>query len=192
VPDRQLTLPIALALALTLLAVADAAAQFPGGAGGPPGGTTRGSGMGARGPAGEPLPLLAPASAAQQLRIHLGELEEDLKLAPAQRLAWSAYADRMRQLADDVVRARGPGRFPTGTAAQQLDALGDTARNRLTAVEDIVDAGKRLYALLTPEQREIADRRLARVALPLVNGTETGGARSSAPADDGAVRGTRR
>ncbi|MEO6564404.1 MAG: Spy/CpxP family protein refolding chaperone [Casimicrobiaceae bacterium] len=50
------------------------------------------------------------------------------------------------------------------TAPQRLDALADGARNRLTAVEDIVDAVKALYALLTPEQRNVADRRLA---LPL-------------------------
>ena len=50
------------------------------------------------------------------------------------------------------------------TAPKRLDALADMARNRLTAVEDIVDAGKALYASLTPAQKEVADRRLA---LPL-------------------------
>ena len=50
------------------------------------------------------------------------------------------------------------------TARQRLEVLADGARNRLTAVEDVVDAGKALYAVLTPEQRLVADRRLA---LPL-------------------------
>lgn len=50
------------------------------------------------------------------------------------------------------------------TARQRLEVLADGARNRLTAVEDVVDAGKALYAVLTPEQRLVADRSLA---LPL-------------------------
>jgi hypothetical protein len=33
--------------------------------------------------------------------------------------------------------------------------------DRLTAIEDIVDAGKQLYATLTPGQRAVADRRMA-------------------------------
>ena len=177
---------IGFAALLALFAAIDARAQFPGGAGGTQGGTR--GGMGSRAaPAGELSPLLAPVSAAEQLRIRLSELEEDLKLTPAQRPAWQTYADLMRRLADDVARARGPGRFPTGTGAQQLDSLADTARNRLAAVEDIVDAGKRLYAILTPAQRDIADARVARVALPLLDGSEGGRAtaRGAAPPDDG-------
>jgi hypothetical protein len=47
------------------------------------------------------------------------------------------------------------------TAPQRLDRLSDIARDRLTAIEDIVDAGKQLYATLTPGQQTVADRRMA-------------------------------
>jgi hypothetical protein len=47
------------------------------------------------------------------------------------------------------------------SAPQRLDHLGDIARDRLTAIEDIVDAGKQLYATLSPGQQTVADRRMA-------------------------------
>ena len=49
-----------------------------------------------------------------------------------------------------------------------LDGLGDIARDRLTAIEDIVDAGKALYAMLTPAQQSVADRRMAVPVMALV------------------------
>ena len=92
----------------------------------------------------------------------------------------------MQQLADDVVRNRNALRFPKGTAPEQLDFIAETLRNRLTAVEDIVDAGKALYAMLTPGQRAIADDRLARISIPLVvpaQPTQGGGSRGAPPGD---------
>ena len=59
------------------------------------------------------------------------------------------------------------------TAPKRLDALADVARNRLTAIEDIADAGKALYAALTPEQRTLADRRLA-LPLATLSGSDYG------------------
>jgi len=59
------------------------------------------------------------------------------------------------------------------TAVKRLDALADMARNRLTAVEDIVDAGKALYASLSPAQKQVADRRLA-LPLATLTGNDSG------------------
>jgi hypothetical protein len=106
----------------------------------------------------------------EQVRDQLAQLEEDMKFAPGQRGLWMAYKDKVQKLVDDIARTRSVERFPKGTAAQQFELLGDTARNRLTAVEDIVDAGKALYAALDQRQQELADRRLARLPLPLLNG----------------------
>lgn len=159
--------------------VATAAAQVPGGGGsgrggpGGPGGTP--SGRGAMGEASAPR---VPGGGIDQMQLQLVELEEDLKLTPEQRRAWSVYADRMRSLAGDIARSRTAIRFPKGTVPQQFDFLGDTLRNRLTAFEDIAEAGKALYATLTPDQQEIADRRLARVAVSLL---DIGAATASGP-----------
>lgn len=172
------------AVAVLLLAavIAGAAwAQAPGG--GMPGG--RGAPSGTRGAGGDrdPAQVAAQAGVVETARFQLRELEEDLRLAPAQRALWAAYADRVSKLADDVARGRNSVRFPQGTAAEQLDFVAQTLRNRLTAVEDVTDAGKALYAALTPEQKAIADRRLARIEIPLVVPTQ--------PVGDGGARGAR-
>ena len=96
------------------------------------------------------------------------ELEDDLKPTAAQRAVWAGYYDKVSRLADDVVRNRNEVRFPKGTAPEQLDFIAQTVRNRMTAVEDIADAGKALYAVLNAEQKAMADNRLARIPLPLV------------------------
>ena len=130
----------------------------------------------------------APISLTSQIQEQLDRLEGELRITAAQRPLWKAYADRVAQLADDIARARfisrskDPGETP---ASEQLDRLGDVARNRLTAVEDIVDAGKALYAGLTPEQRPAADRRLVAVALQLA-------ASGTAPPDAAALEAGRR
>jgi hypothetical protein len=81
---------------------------------------------------------------------------------------------------DDVRRGARVSARET-SAPIRLDALADNARNRLTAVEDIVDAGKALYAVLTPQQKEVADRRLA-LPLATLTGNDAGGdARGGAP-----------
>jgi hypothetical protein len=155
-----------------------ALAQYPGGGGQPSGGSRGGMGgssMG-RGSMGQPRDTTrAPEDATVQLQIQLVELEEDLRLAPDQRAAWATYADRMRRLVGDIARNRNAMRFPTGPAAQQFDFLADMLRNRLTAFEDVADAGKALYATLTPDQREVADRRLARMAVMLVDAGQASG-----------------
>jgi hypothetical protein len=96
-------------------------------------------------------------SGAELLQIQIGELDEDLKLAPDQRRAWSAYVDRLQRLGSDIARNRNAMRFPSGNASQQFDFLADALRNRLTAFEDVADAGKALYAV----RRRSSDRRSA-------------------------------
>jgi len=168
---------------IAVLAAGTAAAQYPGGGGTAGGRAGKGS---ARGPAGDerdPTQTAALAGVAEQARYQLREFEEDLKLAPAQRPAWAAYSDKVLKLADDVSRTRNAVRFPKGPAPEQLDFIAETLRNRLTAIEDIVDAGKSFYAVLTPDQKAIADGRLARISIPLVVPAQ--------PIADGAAKGLR-
>ena len=175
---------ITVAGVIVLLAAAQVSAQFPGGGGTQGGRAGKG---GARGPGGderEPSQAAVLAGLAEQARYQLREFEEDLKLAPAQRAAWVAYSDKVQRLADDVFRTRNAVRFPGGTAPEQLEYVAETLRNRLTAVEDIADAGKALYAVLTPEQKSIADGRLARISIPLLvpaQAISDGGARGMRP-----------
>lgn len=105
------------------------------------------------------------------LEVTLHELHEDLKLTPEQEPLWQSYADKLRALAGDMARESGRRFLRDGAPAslpQQLDRQVDAARNRLTALEDIAQAAKALYARLSPEQQPAADPRLANLmAMPL-------------------------
>lgn len=101
----------------------------------------------------------------EQVEDRLGMLEEDLHLTADQRSAWQAYAGKVNALVADIGRERDRG--PLGnaqiSALQQIDRAVDTARNRLTALEDIAAAAKTLYGNLTPQQKSVADPRLATI-----------------------------
>ena len=148
-------------------------AQFGGGMGGMggirPGG---GGGPGGRGEGRRPPADAAPNANREDPGLAvlrgLNELREQLQLMPAQRDAFARYADRVMALAADLHRIPNPARFEGKPAPGQLEALADVARNRLAAVEDLVDAGKALYESLTDEQKALADMRLARITQPLV------------------------
>jgi len=128
----------------------------------------------------------SPGSLGGQVQLNLSRLEEDLRINAGQQKAWDAYASRVIRLADDVARARFATRDLEGTAItapQLFDRITETAQNRMTAIEDIVEAGRALYVKLTPEQQKLADRRLALVAMSLASGVPPPGAKpESAPA----------
>jgi len=166
----------AVALPVLLLAAAFAAvAQTPGGSdprrGGPSAGGTR--------PPTAPAPAerVAAPNLEELVQMRLSQLEEDLILRPEQRVLWNAYRERVLRLLEDTRREARTltASSVDATAPKRLDALGDAARNRLAAVEDIVDAGKAFYASLTPAQQAIADRRLA-LPLATLTGSDTGAA----------------
>jgi hypothetical protein len=112
------------------------------------------------------------ANLPELVSIRMSQLEEDLQLTTAQMPLWKTYRARVMEMLEDT--KRGPRVSASETnAPRRLDALADMARNRLTAVEDIVDAGKALYASLTPGQKEVADRRLA-LPLATLTGNDAG------------------
>jgi hypothetical protein len=149
-----------------LLAAGSACGQSPGGGGG----VARGTSPSSRGADTSHLPPPKPVGAqeahaqitlqsAVQYRLEL--LEEDLRVRPEQQIAWLNYRDRVLRLAEDAERTARTTLVGDLSAPQRLDRLSDIARDRLTAIEDIVEAGKQLYAMLTPGQQTVADRRLA-------------------------------
>jgi hypothetical protein len=180
---------VCIALATVAIVIASpATSQCPGG-----GNSGRG-GMGGKGSEGMRSgtdrgareDASAAASVAAVVTFRLDQLEDDLQLTPAQRVPWKTYRDGVMKMADDAMRAQRS--FATGdlTAPQRMDRLLDVARNRLTAMEDVVDSGKRLYAMLTPAQQLVADRRMAVAVMP-VAGVEAGSAGMRPPAPRGAA-----
>ena len=107
-------------------------------------------------------PVSAPETGVNMLEQTIEELRIDLKLQPTQVPAWEAYVDKARLLASDIMRDRATTSAATQVSALKLiDRSVDGARNRLAALEEVADAAKALYALLTPEQQAVADPRLA-------------------------------
>jgi hypothetical protein len=115
----------------------------------------------------------ATVRAAVQYRLEL--LEEDLRLRPDQDAVWAAYRDRVLKLADDIQRAARTALGGEMPAPQRLDRLADIARDRLTALEDIGDAGRNLYAVLSPAQKSVADKRMGVPVMALVGVEPVGG-----------------
>ena len=112
------------------------------------------------------------ANLPELVAIRLSQLEEDLQFTAPQMPLWKTYRARVMDMLEDTKRGPRVSASET-TAPKRLDALADMSRNRLTAVEDIVDAGKALYASLTPAQKEVADRRLA-LPLATLTGNDAG------------------
>lgn len=136
-------------------------AQFGGGF---PGGSARGNRNRPDGGTREQRPPVQDNSP-EQIEDRLGMLEEDLRLSAEQRTTWQLYMDRVRAYAADIGRERERGPMSSGqfNALAQIDRAVDTARNRLTALEDIAAATKSLYGSLTPQQKVVADPRLATI-----------------------------
>lgn len=99
------------------------------------------------------------------LQVSLEELYVDLELTAEQQPRWNAYREKVEALAGDIARERkraGEG-GESRNAVQQLNRLVDAQRDRLAAMEEIAEAGSALYASLTAQQKQLADRRLAQV-----------------------------
>jgi hypothetical protein len=171
-------------LALYILAFATsgiAVAQFPGGGAG--GGMGRGpggpgGGPGAMGsPPGRPPSAPAEASmakaAAADLQMNIARLRDDLKLTKGQEFMFDTYVDKITALGDDILRSQATLRSTKIVeleGPQQFGQMIDLARNRLTAIEDIAEAGMKLFESLSVEQKSIANRRLASLVTPLLAG----------------------
>jgi Mlc titration factor MtfA (ptsG expression regulator) len=104
-----------------------------------------------------------------EFTLHVEEVQQRLKLQPAQQAAWDAYARRVQALMQDQLRGvpRGPD---DEDALHQINRRVDIVRNRLAAMEDIADAAAQLYAVLSPEQRKVADELLPTTVPALYSG----------------------
>lgn len=154
-------------LVLATLVPAELSAQFGGGF---PGGGMRGGSRGGQGGPGKAQrtekeqPVAKVQDRSAPVFSLLKSFQDDLQLTPEQQSVWQSYADKIMALADDISRERGKGEgIAQMKALQRIDHTVDVARNRLTALEDIGDAAKKLFGRLTPQQQAIADPRLATI-----------------------------
>jgi hypothetical protein len=111
------------------------------------------------------------ATPTNRLRDEMDAFADELQLQPAQQSAFNDYRQRMLQFAGDIERAENGGiRVGAGAAPKQLEALSDVVHDRALAVDDIVTAVNTLYPLLNPQQRHIADGKMAWMLSSLMEG----------------------
>jgi hypothetical protein len=108
-------------------------------------------------------------SVVDQLQIQLQTTADALKLTPRQLPLWDAYQERVSALMADQLRIRSYERA-NQTALQLIDDKVNTVRHRLTAMEDIAEAARKLYTALDAEQKKVADQRLAQTVPALYSG----------------------
>jgi hypothetical protein len=169
----------AVVAALALFVSANAMAQYGG-----MGSNRRGMRMD-RGTA--PQPKRQEESVATLVDYRLALLQEDLKLTRDQESGWVAYEERMKALAGDIMRERERAQSAAlASAIEQVNHAADSARNRLTAWEDIAAATKSFYGTLTPQQKLLIDQRLPSIVHELSGVPVPGdpGPRSMAPPNE--------
>jgi hypothetical protein len=118
-------------------------------------------------PAAGKEPGGVPPMGREQLEYQLGTLQVDLHLSPEQATFWQSFAERLLALEADSARQRAR-RFSASTTAtessvRKLSRAVDTARNRLTALEDIESATRALQQNLQTDQVDLIDMRMSRL-----------------------------
>jgi hypothetical protein len=97
---------------------------------------------------------------------HLAALKVELKITPDQDTAWQAFTAKARQQAETMIarRAQMFSAAPATTqpAPERLAQRTEFAKQGLASMEVMSAAVKDLYAVLTPEQKAIADTQLVR------------------------------
>ncbi|MGB4065794.1 MAG: Spy/CpxP family protein refolding chaperone [Azonexus sp.] len=98
---------------------------------------------------------------------------EALKLTPTQLPLWDRYQEKIGALMADQMKMES--HQARQGALQQISRRVDTARNRLTAMEDIHESAGKLYAALDDKQKLIADQMLISTVPALYSGLGSGG-----------------
>jgi LTXXQ motif family protein len=103
-----------------------------------------------------------PAATADQ---RLSRLKADLKITSAQEPAWTAYAEQIKQHAGEMQAMHGTMHEGTSgntrpSAPERAERQAQFAKKQQEHLERLAVLTKDLYAVLTPEQKTLADQRL--------------------------------
>ena len=103
-----------------------------------------------------------PVAAADQ---RLARLKSDLKITAAQETPWNAYADQIKQHAGEMQALHNTMQNSASgntrpTAPERAERQAQFAKQQQEHLERLAVLTKDLYAVLTPEQRTLADQRL--------------------------------
>lgn len=126
------------------------------GYGGPGGGYGPGM-MGGWGPRGSFGPG-AGAGPVEHQEARLAFLKQELKITAGQQAAWDAYATQVKAQAAAIETLHTQAPTTAQSATERLEQRAEFAKRRAEQVTALSGAVKDLYAVLTPEQKTIADR----------------------------------
>ena len=102
-----------------------------------------------------PMAGVDPAAMADA---RLTELKAQLKITAAQEAAWQTYAAQAKQQAASMQAMRAQMQAGTGTAPEQMGQRTAAMQQRAAGMATMTNAFAALYAVLTPEQKAIADQ----------------------------------
>ena len=87
-------------------------------------------------------------------------LKSELKITTAQESAWNAFADQAKQQAEAMQAWRSTAQGSVqATAPERLELRNQIMKQRQEQMEKGSAAFKELYAVLSPEQKALADQR---------------------------------
>ncbi len=113
-----------------------------------------GPGMG-MGPGHGPMAGVDPAAMADS---HLSDLKAQLKINTSQEAAWQAFATQAKAQAASMQAMRAQMQQDTGTAPERMAQRTTAMQQRAAGMATMTNAFGALYAVLTPEQKVIADQ----------------------------------
>ena len=147
----------ALGAVLMLGWAASASAQFGGSMGGSMGRRQRSSEGSPEGGKRKDDTLPAMARTNQALE-RLADLRFQLMITAEQTAIWNAFEGKAQNWIAEVFKRRDA--VPGSPGLQFLQMRLTDSSNRYTLMENLVEAAKKLYEVLTPEQQRIADHYL--------------------------------
>lgn len=100
----------------------------------------------------------ARGDATAHLEARLAFLKTQFRITPDQESAWQAYAQQARQQAESMQASRAQAPAAAQTAPERLSQRTEFMKRRSASMESMSVALTALYAVLTPEQKTIADR----------------------------------
>ena len=134
------------------LALAVAAATYAQPSGGMGHGYGPGMGMG---PGHGPMAGVDPAAMADS---HLSDLKAQLKINTSQEAAWQAFATQAKAQAASMPAMHVQIQQETGAAPERMAQRTTAMQLRAAGMATMTNAFGALYAVLTPEQKAIADQ----------------------------------
>lgn len=89
----------------------------------------------------------------------MGELKTELKITAAQESAWQAFTGKAKQQAQAMQANRAKIQEVGSPIPDRMAQRSEFMKQRTTNMESMSAAMKDLYAVLTPEQKALADQR---------------------------------